>query len=117
MGPTNDRKQARELLDKTFTLARPQRLPMPIGSVSNVMTKKHLRQGGIDRRWSIESFFSGLKRTTGSCLLARTDSNPFKGSRSVSSGLIPPSLAHTHQQTGFNKVRPLLNGGMIAARL
>lgn len=110
-GPTNDKKQARELLEKTFALVRPQRLFADAGYDADwiheqcrvqhgveslikpasrcrdgslggthrkAMTKKHLNQRGYGRRWCIESFFSGLKRTTGSCLLARTDSNLFK---------------------------------------
>ena len=37
------------------------------------MTKLHLKRSGYGKRWHIESFFSGLKRTTGGALAARTD--------------------------------------------
>ena len=37
------------------------------------MTKIKLKRSGYGKRWHIESFFSGLKRTTGSALNARTD--------------------------------------------
>ncbi len=45
------------------------------GTYRSKMTKPHLKQRGYGRRWGIESFFSGLKRTTGSDLLARTETN------------------------------------------
>jgi hypothetical protein len=45
------------------------------GTYRSKMTKPHLKQRGYGRRWEIESFFSGLKRTTGSALLARTETN------------------------------------------
>jgi hypothetical protein len=35
------------------------------------MSPEHLRQRGYGRRWAVESFFSGLKRTMGSALNAR----------------------------------------------
>jgi hypothetical protein len=35
------------------------------------MTPDYVRQQGYNRRWSVESFFSGLKRTIGSSLSAR----------------------------------------------
>lgn len=35
------------------------------------MSKRHLKKQGYGRRWSVESFFSGLKRTMGSALSAR----------------------------------------------
>lgn len=35
------------------------------------MTKKYLKQESFGRRWAVESFFSALKRTTGSALRAR----------------------------------------------
>lgn len=37
------------------------------------MTKTKLQRSGYGQRWHIESFFSGLKRTTGSALSARKD--------------------------------------------
>jgi hypothetical protein len=39
------------------------------------MTEKTLKRAGYGRRWHIESFFSGLKRMTGSALTARNDAN------------------------------------------
>lgn len=35
------------------------------------MTREYLQQAGFGRRWAVESFFSGLKRTMGSALSAR----------------------------------------------
>jgi len=35
------------------------------------MSPEHLRQGGYGRRWAVESYFSGLKRTMGAALNAR----------------------------------------------
>jgi hypothetical protein len=37
------------------------------------MSPEHLKQRGFGRRWAIESFFSGLKRTMGSALAARLE--------------------------------------------
>lgn len=48
------------------------------GTWRSAMTKEHLRQRSYGKRWQVESFISGLKRTTGSALSARTDSNLLK---------------------------------------
>lgn len=45
------------------------------GVYRRAMTSAHLDRRGYGRRWHIESFISGLKRTTGSALSARTDNN------------------------------------------
>ena len=42
------------------------------------MTDQTLKKAGYGRRWHIESFFSGLKRMTGSALCARNDANLLK---------------------------------------
>ena len=39
------------------------------------MTPSALRKARYSTRWHIESFFSGLKRMTGSALTARMDAN------------------------------------------
>ena len=36
------------------------------------MTEKYLKRKGYGQRWAVESFFSGLKRTMGSTLRARS---------------------------------------------
>lgn len=41
------------------------------GKWRNLMSEEYLQQEGYPRRWSVESFFSGLKRTMGSALAAR----------------------------------------------
>ena len=41
------------------------------GRYREKMSKKYLRQQNYGKRWSVESFFSALKRTTGSALRAR----------------------------------------------
>jgi hypothetical protein len=41
------------------------------GRWRNLMSPEHLCQQGYGRRWAAESFFSGLKRTTGAALQAR----------------------------------------------
>lgn len=43
------------------------------GTYRSKMTKTKLQRSGYGNRWQIESFFSGLKRTTGSALSARKD--------------------------------------------
>jgi transposase len=43
------------------------------GTYRSEMTKAKLQRSGYGQRWQIESFFSGLKRTTGSALSARQD--------------------------------------------
>jgi hypothetical protein len=48
------------------------------GTWRSAMTPEHLRQRAYGKRWQIESFISGLKRTTGSALAARKDSNLLK---------------------------------------
>jgi hypothetical protein len=45
------------------------------GTYRAKMTQSHLKRRTYGRRWEIESFISGLKRTTGSALLARTETN------------------------------------------
>jgi hypothetical protein len=41
------------------------------------MTNEHLKNQGYGRRWLVESFMSGLKRTTGATLSARNDRSLF----------------------------------------
>lgn len=113
-GPTNDRVQARELLEKSVAVAgehRPSRLYADAGydarwihalcrerwamesiikpscsrrdgtyagPYRSAMTAAHLKEKAYGRRWNIESFFSGLKRTTGSALSARSDASLLK---------------------------------------
>lgn len=43
------------------------------GTYRSKMTAAKLKRSGYGNRWQIESFFSGLKRTTGSALSARKD--------------------------------------------
>jgi hypothetical protein len=49
--------------------------PRPDGSRSgrwrSLMSPEYLREQGYSRRWAVESFFSGLKRTMGAALRAR----------------------------------------------
>ncbi len=47
------------------------------GRYRSQMTKRRLKKNGYGRRWIVESFFSGLKRTMGSALNARTDQSLF----------------------------------------
>lgn len=104
LGPSNDRTQARPLLEQARPVAQPERFyadggydaewlhqecreqwgvqsvikPLnhrPDGSRSgrwrSLMSPEYLREQGYGRRWAVESFFSGLKRTMGSALRAR----------------------------------------------
>jgi hypothetical protein len=41
------------------------------------MTSRRLTRNGYGKRWMVESFISGLKRTTGSMLAARKKSSLF----------------------------------------
>lgn len=43
------------------------------GKYRSEMTSEHLKAKGYGRRWFVESFMSGLKRTTGSTLNARSE--------------------------------------------
>lgn len=47
------------------------------GSHRSKMTEEHLKNNGYGRRWLVESFMSGLKRTTGSAMAARTERSLF----------------------------------------
>lgn len=47
------------------------------GEYRSQMTDQHLKQKGYGRRWLVESFMSGLKRTTGATLSARNDRSLF----------------------------------------
>lgn len=47
------------------------------GRYRSQMTPRRLKHNGYGRRWHVESFISGLKRTTGSTLLARNESSLF----------------------------------------
>jgi hypothetical protein len=40
------------------------------------MIEQKLMKAGYGRRWNVETFFSGLKRVTGSTLSARKAANP-----------------------------------------
>lgn len=42
------------------------------------MTERKLKKAGYGRRWNVETFFSGLKRVTGSTLSARKAANQDK---------------------------------------
>jgi len=103
-GPTNDKVQARALLDKTRRHVAPATLFADAGydaewvheycrddwgveswikparhrtdgtfggHYRSRMTKRRLKRRGYGRRWHVESFISGLKRTMGSTLNAR----------------------------------------------
>jgi transposase len=48
------------------------------GTYRSKMTPAHLKKRSYGRRWHIESFFSGLKRVTGSALGSRLEGNLFK---------------------------------------
>jgi len=113
-GPSNDKCQAGELLDKSLekpldclpqylygdaafdadwihaqcreewgveSIIKPARTREDGslgGSYRASMTPEYLKTKGYGRRWHIESFFSALKRTTGSALTARTNDNLLK---------------------------------------
>ncbi len=47
------------------------------GKYRSKMTKQRLKRNGYGRRWHVESFISGLKRTMGSNLLARGEGSLF----------------------------------------
>jgi hypothetical protein len=47
------------------------------GQYRSKMTEKALKHNGYGRRWIVESFMSGLKRTTGSALNARLEQSLF----------------------------------------
>jgi hypothetical protein len=47
------------------------------GKYRSKMTKRRLKIHGYGRRWMVESFISGLKRTTGSMLAARNQASLF----------------------------------------
>jgi len=47
------------------------------GEYRQQMTKRRLKRNGYGRRWLVESFMSGLKRTMGSTLAARSESSLF----------------------------------------
>lgn len=102
-GPTNDKTQARELLTKTAEKVRPQWLladagydaewvhqtcRMDWGVKTLIPPVQHRDDGTVGgfwrsrmtdlpprygKRWHVESFMSGLKRTTGSALAARSE--------------------------------------------
>jgi len=109
-GPTNDKTQARSLLNKTRHNVQPATLfadagydaewvheycrddwgvqswIKPVrhradgtfgGRYRSKMTKRRLKKRGYGRRWHIESFISGLKRTMGSTLAARKPASMF----------------------------------------
>lgn len=47
------------------------------GKYRSQMTPRRLKRNGYGRRWHVESFISGLKRTTGSTLSARSERSLF----------------------------------------
>lgn len=105
-GPTNDKVEARPLLERAAQTVRPDTLFADAGydaewihaycheqwGVASVikpvlrhasgklggfyrsrMTTSQLKKSGYGRRWQVESYMSGLKRTMGSTLNARTE--------------------------------------------
>lgn len=48
------------------------------GTYRSQMTPEHLKKRSYGRRWHVESFFSGLKRVTGSALSSRSEGTLFK---------------------------------------
>lgn len=108
-GPTNDKVEARALMDKASAVVRPDVLyadagydaewvhrhaheqwgvataikPVkhkegpPGGQYRSGMTDTWLKRIGYGMRWHVESFFSGMKRTMGSTLSARSDHGLF----------------------------------------
>jgi hypothetical protein len=102
-GPCNDKREARELLERASRKGRPKRLLADKGYdaewvhefchdrwcvasyIPAVIHRKDGTAGGrwrsrmvtmpklYGQRWHVESYMSGLKRTTGSQLTARTD--------------------------------------------
>jgi hypothetical protein len=63
------------------------------------MAPPRLKRKGYTKRWIVESFMSGLKRTTASMLNARQPATLFD-----EAGLRPPALkAPTNQSFVFNK--------------
>jgi hypothetical protein len=104
MGPSNDKRSARNLLPKARDTIRPDVLyadagydaewihrfchedwgvqsvikpaihtdTTPGGSYRSAMTEAALKTLGYARRWLVESYISGLKRTTGWFLTSRT---------------------------------------------
>ena len=101
-GPSNDKADAPELLAKSSTAVQPQRLFADAewvhefcrddwnvesiikpavhrsdgslgGTYHSQMTDEELKNKQYGKRWLVESFMSGLKRTTGSALSARDD--------------------------------------------
>ncbi|WP_231741080.1 hypothetical protein, partial [Thalassoglobus neptunius] len=59
------------------------------GEYRSQMTRTELETKGYGRRWLVESFMSGLKRTTGAAL-----ESPVRRSRPQSPRLRPEALAH-----------------------
>ncbi len=61
------------------------------GAYRSQMTDQHLKQHGYWRRWLVEWFISGLKRTIGATLSARHDRSLFLeaalGSTNIQSGV------------------------------
>ena len=47
------------------------------GKYRSKMTRRRLKKNGYGRRWHVETFISGLKRTTGSMLHARIERSLF----------------------------------------
>ena len=106
-GPRNDKSEARELLERTQAKLQPRSLfadagydaewvhrfcPDQWGVRSYIPPAVHRLDGTVNgkyrsrmtrlpkkygRRWHVESFISGLKRATGSCLSARNESALF----------------------------------------
>ncbi len=102
-GPRNDKAEARELLNRISSKVQPDTLFADAGYdaewvheycrenwgvKSYIPPAVHRKDGSVNgrwrsqmtslpakygRRWHVESFFSGLKRTTGSTLLARKE--------------------------------------------
>jgi hypothetical protein len=106
-GPSNDRRQARSLLQHAQAVGRPTKLYADAGydaewihqqcrqswKVESIikalmasadgtrrgqwrsqMSPEHLKKRGYGKRWSVETFFSAMKRKVGSTLSSRKES-------------------------------------------
>ena len=66
------------------------------------MTKNYLKKNEYGKRWAVESFFSGLKTTTGSMLTSRTPKQ-FTG-RLPHAGLHPQTVGRILLDAGGTRV-------------
>jgi len=80
------------------------------------MTEQYLKKAGYSKRWTVESFFSALKRTMGSMLSARRPDQLLAEGRFKSVGLHPPPVGEPRSRRCFQQSETVSLFSILSSR-